>query len=121
MEKDSILRVAKNIRRQLITTANPNVLLSWGSSNFVATVFNRLPALAFSVNARLFSGTVVIALASDDTYEVHLVEKKSSRLVASDVYFDQMADIIDVAIERGEDPEAYEAFCKAQLALLINL
>ena len=49
--------------------------MSWGVSEFVATVFQELPALRLKVNGRLHAGYVVIALNGSDYYEVYLLKE----------------------------------------------
>ena len=120
MEKEHILTIANTIRTQLTMSVQPDVLLSWGISDPIATIFHEMPALAFQVEGRLFKGIVAIAYNAMDLYEVYLVSKDSENCVSDEVYADQLGDIIDVAIERGTDPEEYDAFCRAQLALLVS-
>ncbi len=120
MEKEFILSIANTIRTQLTMSVQPEVLLSWGISEPVATSFHGMPTLAFQVEGRLFKGMVAIAYNASDLYEVYLVSKDDETCVSDDVYADQLGDVIDVAIERGTDPEEYEAFCKAQLSLLVS-
>lgn len=120
MEKEHILTIANTIRTQLTMSVQPDVLLSWGISEPIATIFHEMPALAFQVEGRLFKGIVAIAYNAMDLYEVYLVSKDTENCVSDEVYADQLGDIIDVAIERGTDPEEYDAFCRAQLALLVT-
>ena len=113
MEKEHILTIANTIRTQLTMSVQPDVLLSWGISEPIATIFHEMPALAFQVEGRLFKGIVAIR-------ELHMRVLRETGFSCAEVYADQLGDIIDVAIERGTDPEEYDAFCRAQLALLVT-
>ena len=44
MDKEYVMRVAATIREQLVTMTDTPVLMSWGIGEFMATVFNDLPA-----------------------------------------------------------------------------
>lgn len=120
MDKDYILSVAETIRKQLFLGTDPDIIGSWAVSNPVATVFNEMPSFGFQADARLFKGIVIIALNSSDLYEVYLLNKDTKRCVSNEVYADQLGEIIDTAIESGDNPEEYKKFCEAQRSLLVN-
>lgn len=121
MDKDYILSVARTIKSQLVATADPNVICSWGISNPMATVFRNMPAFAFIVDGRLFKGGVLIALNSSDLYEIYLVKSGSETCLCNEAYADQLVSIIDTAVESGNDPEEYEKFCQSQLGELVQV
>ena len=73
-----------------------------------------MAALKFKVDGRLFQGDVIIAYNENDTYEIYLQDKSGTRLVNDDVYFDEMSEVIDVAIERGDNKAEYDAFCEGE-------
>lgn len=114
MDKEYILDTAETIRQQLVATTPFNIICSWGALHgFNATVHNGMAALKFKVNGRLFKGDVVIAYnEGGDFYEVYLVNEQETQRVGGEVYFDEMGDLIDEAVERGENPEEYQEFIK---------
>lgn len=118
MEKEYIISVVNTIKSQLIAGTDLDVLQSWGFQNPMATVFRDMPALAFFVNGRLFRGCVIIAYQPSDTYDIFLVTPSSERQIGEEIFADQLGDIIDRAVERGDNTEEYEKFCQSQLALL---
>lgn len=115
MDKDYVMQTANTIAQQLLATTKRSVLFSWGAFyGFRATIYRDMAALKFRVNGRLFQGDVIIAYNENDTYEIYLKNEDGSRLVKDDVYFDEMSEVIDVAIERGENKAEYEAFCEGE-------
>ena len=115
MDKDYVMQIANEAARQLLATTPKNVLFSWGAFyGFRADIYTDMAALKFRVNGRLFQGDVIIAYNENDTYEIYLQDKSGERLVKDDVYFDEMSDVIDVAIERGENKAEYTAFCEGE-------
>lgn len=115
MDKDYVIQIADTIAQQLLATTPKNILFSWGAFyGFRAAIYNDMTALKFKVNGRLFQGDVIIAYNENDTYEIYLQDKSGTRLVKDDVYFDEMSDVIDVAIERGDNKAEYDAFCEGE-------
>ena len=115
MDKDYVMQTANTIAQQLLATTPQNVLFSWGAFyGFRAAIYKDMAALKFRVNGRLFQGYVIIAYNENDTYEVYLQDRGGTRLVKDDVYFDEMSDVIDVAVERGDNQAEYEAFCEGE-------
>ena len=115
MDKDYVMQIANEAARQLLATTPKNVLFSWGAFyGFRATIYRDMAALKFRVNGRLFQGDVIIAYNENDTYEVYLKNADGVRMVKDDVYFDEMSEVIDVAIERGDNQAEYEAFCEGE-------
>ena len=72
------MHIAQTIKEQLLSFTPIPVFMSWGVSEFVATVFQELPALRLKVNGRLHAGYVVIALNGSDYYEVYLLKEDQS-------------------------------------------
>ena len=121
MDKDYVMRIANEAARQLLATTPKNILFSWGAFyGFRATIYRDMAALKFRVNGRLFRGDVIIAYNENDTYEIYLQDKSGTRLVKDDVYFDEMSEVIDVAIERGENKAEYDAFCEGERIKLMH-
>ena len=122
MDKEYVMHIAQTIKEQLLSFTPIPVFMSWGVSEFVATVFQELPALRLKVNGRLHAGYVVIALNCSDYYEVYLLKEDDSnaKCVNEEVCFDELGDVIDRAIESGTDKEEYDKFCDRQLAELLS-
>lgn len=121
MDKDYVMQIANEAARQLLATTPTNVLFSWGAFyGFRAAIYRDMAALKFRVNGRLFQGDVIIAYNENDTYEIYLQDKSGTRLVKDDVYFDEMGEVIDVAIERGKNQNEYEAFCEGERIKLMQ-
>lgn len=120
-DKEHILSVAETIRQQLIGLTNRSVLMSWGITQLTATAVDNMAALKLTVNGRLHKGDVIIALnEGTDYYEVYLKNKDGRKKIAYDIDFTQLGEIIDTAIESGNDPAEYEKFCSEQRALLFG-
>lgn len=121
MEKDYVLSVADTIRQQLLGQTPMSVLWSWGAIHgFFATVYKDMATLRFKVSGRLFKGHVLIAYNEMDYYEIYLKDNDGVRQVQDEVFFDQLCDVIDEAIERGDNPEEYAAFCEQEKAKLLR-
>lgn len=106
---------------QILATAGVNTFNCWGVSRKIATTCKGMPALALKVDARLFQGLLVVALnEGKDLYELYTITDASNepKKIAEDLYSDMLGDEIDRLIERGDNWEEYEAFCKAQDKLL---
>lgn len=119
MEKEYVMYVAETARKQLLGMTPAPVIMSWGISGLYATEFKDMPALGIKVNGRLFKGLVIIALNGSDYYEVYLTNETETRLVSDEVCFDELGELIDRHIERGEDKEEYDRFCETQLKNLV--
>lgn len=120
MNKEYVMQVAKTIKEQLVSLTPMPILMSWGTKEFVATLYDDMPALRFKVNGRLHAGYVIIALNGSDYYEVYLQDDKGTECLNEEVYFDELGDVIDRAIESGTDKEEYDKFCHQQLAVLLG-
>lgn len=106
-----IIMYGKEIYNQLRTLGQTE-MWSWGARSF--KVFNEknftdighLGGLFFQVSGHLFKGKVMIRLAGNDTYTIDFGTLRSgvfkSKKQITDVYFDQMVDIIDDYVEYDE-------------------
>jgi hypothetical protein len=75
----------------------------------------------FKVNGRLHKGAVFIALNEGvDYYEIFLQDASGTRKVAEDIDFEQLGEVIDRHIERGENAAEYNAFCEAEYRKLMR-
>jgi hypothetical protein len=78
--------------------ANRIWLWSWGSKNF--TQFEN-KALFFTVSGNHHKGIVLITLAWNDTYTVRFLSNRwNVKSVVTDVFFDELAEVIDDKVER---------------------
>lgn len=81
-----------------ILKANQIWLWSWAARNF--SQWNN-KALWFTVSGHLHKGIVLITLAWNDTYTVTLLTTKwTVKKEITDVYFDELAQTIDINVER---------------------
>lgn len=101
--KDEVLEIVNTIREQIRMTTPTNVFWSWGVSKLFATMYNNMPTLALRVSGLLHKGWVYVSYdCGTDTYTVTLlsVQKKVKKTI-TEVYFDELGEIIDTNIERG--------------------
>lgn len=120
MNKEYVMHIAKTIKTQLVSLTAMPILMSWDIKEFIATIYDDMPALRLKVNGRLHAGYVIIALNGSDYYEVYLQNDKGTECVNEEVYFDELGDVIDRAIESGTDKEEYNKFCHQQLVVLLG-
>lgn len=104
------MQMANTIKDQLVGTTPLNVLCSWGIHRFAATEYKGMAALRFSVEGRLFRGNVIIAYNALDYYEVFLQDYAGTRRIGDEVYFGELGNVIDEAVERGKDEAGYRRF-----------
>ena len=77
---------------------NPLWRMTWGATNF--TTFQN-KALFFNVSGFNHKGIVLITLDWNDTYTITLVSTQwNVKKVIKDVYCDELANVIDVNVER---------------------
>lgn len=109
METNYVNEVARGIIATLKYT--PTLLMSWGATEFCAQIYEKMPALKFSVNGFLFKGTIVVALNEGaDLYEVYCIDNQNNVVKSDDgVYFDELADVIDTMVEKNGSQEEYNS------------
>jgi hypothetical protein len=121
MEAEYILSTAETIRKQLVTLTDINILMSWGISHIVATTKNGMAALKFDVRGRLHRGAVIIAYdEGSDYYQIFLRYPTGDKLIDEDVDFESMPNIIDRAVEVGNDEDEYSKFCYDEFNKLLH-
>lgn len=123
MKQQFVMQTAETIRQQLFGLTDFNVICSWGiKPPLRATIVNSMASLKFDVNARLHKGFVIIAYdEGDDYYKIYLqAPGKSPYLIAEDIDFTQLGDVIDTAIESGTNKAEYDAFCEEERRKLMN-
>ena len=93
MENQSI-EIAKTIQQQLMGMGKMKVW-SWGANSWAS-----IPeGLAFKVQGFKFKGVVKIVLTPSDTYTIEFIKAKKVQKEMTDVYFDEMVDLIDGYVE----------------------
>lgn len=118
--KEYVLQIAQTIKEQLVGMTPAPVIMSWGITEFAATIYRDLPALRIKLNGRLHTGYVMIVLNGSDYYEVYLLSGSATECVSKEVCFDELGNVIDRAVESGTDQAEYEEFCRQQLGKLLS-
>lgn len=88
------IEIAKTIRTQLFAHGKIKVW-SWGSHAW--TAINN--GLAFKVQGFKLKGVVKIVLMPSDTYKIEFIKAGKVIKELTDVYFDQLTDLIDATVE----------------------
>ena len=86
--------IAKTIQEQLFAFGRVKVF-SWGANSWTAIK----DGLVFKVQGFKFKGTIKIVLVPNDTYTIQLIKDDKIEQEFTDVYFDQMTDLIDSHVE----------------------
>lgn len=122
MTQQEIMSIAQTIQQQLYRLTSGNVICSWGVRYpLMATMFHDMAALCLVVDSRLFRGKVYICYdEGSDYYVIYLKNDKEERLLASDLDFTQLGDVIDRSIEVGNDKAEYDRFCEAERQKLLR-
>lgn len=94
MEEQSI-EIAQIIHQQLTDGQNKIKVWSWGANNWTAIT----NGLLFQVQGFKFTGHVAIVLGGNDLYKILLMKDMEVVKDFSDVYFDEMVDLIDNQVE----------------------
>lgn len=92
----------------IIRSGGP-VTWSWGPKSFQAMAYKGMAALYFSVSGFLHKGKVIVALnAGADCFEVYCIDKKENVVaLMDDVYFNELVEVIDRLVERGDSDTEY--------------
>jgi len=87
-------------------TIRKNVFWSWGANGFV-NYANKV--LKFKTNGFNHKGHVYILLAANDTYTVVVTNTRRKIIsTASDIYGDDLQDMVDIFVEKGCDDKTYK-------------
>lgn len=95
------LLIANEIRKQLYAFNTPAVW-SWGARDWQAlSAYSGgiRGGLRFRVSGQLFKGIVEVRLTGADLYDVHLIRGKTVKVLAEGLFFDQLNEAIDYAVE----------------------
>lgn len=106
MRNSFILTVANEISRQIRCGVTADVVMSWGVSKCIATVYNDMATLALRVSGILHKGWVYVSLDEGrDVYIVTLLssDKKKVISVHDEVYCEELGSVIDNLVERKEE------------------
>lgn len=98
MKKEYVMQVVESIRGLLVTLVPADVLISWGLTGFIATVFENMPALKFHVSGRMHTGFVIIALNGSNHYAVYLQNGTDTKCLHDEVCFDELGELLDCHI-----------------------
>lgn len=89
-----------------VLKVNPSIYWSWGVSKLIKiqNKGNEDVGLLLKVNGHHHKSWVLITLAWDDTYTVHIINRLGKTLnTYEQVYFDDLVEIIDNRIEKKAD------------------
>lgn len=103
MEQEFLMKIANEINRQIRCGVTADVIMSWGISKRIATVYNYMATLALRVSGILHEGWVYVSLDEGrDVYIVTLLstDKKNVVSVHDEVYCDDLGGLIDSLVER---------------------
>jgi hypothetical protein len=108
------MNVGQTIFQQIRTLTPTPIYFSWGASKFQTFNTDQLKGigefyiggLVFYARGAKHKGHVVVTLAGNDTYTVSIGHLKNltiqPKTQIKDVYFDELADVIDNLIEKQD-------------------
>lgn len=106
MEQEFVLKVANEINRQIRCSVRADIVISWGVSKRVATVYKDRATLALRVSGVLHDGWVYVSLDEGrDVYIVTLLsaDKRTVVKVHDEVYCEDLGGVIDSLVERNTE------------------
>ena len=108
MDTEFINHTAQNIL-EIIRAGGP-ISWSWGPDKFRPTVYEKMPAMRFSVSGFVHEGDVVVALnRAADLYEVYCLDETDKVVSSQDeVFFNELVDVIDRLVEKNCSTVDYE-------------
>ena len=125
MQKDVLLRIANEIMRQIRCGVTLDVVMSWGVSKRIATVYEDMATLALRVRGVLHDGWVYVSLDEGrDVYIVTLLSADKSKVVQvrDEVYCEELGSVIDNLVERKTEwtDEEYRKLAMADSERKLN-
>lgn len=105
MEQEFLMKIANEINRQIRCGVAVDVIMSWGVSKRIATVYQDRATLALRVSGVLHKGWVYVSLDEGrDCYVVTLLSADKSKVikVRDEVYCEELGSVIDNLVERKE-------------------
>ena len=106
-QTNNLMEIVTTINQQLLISAPIHIQMSWGVSKRIACVYMDMPTLKLKVQGFEHKGWVLISLNEGlDLYEIRLMTLKGEVVKTVDqVFFDEMGDLVDRLVERGEGPQ----------------
>lgn len=126
MEQEFLMIIANEINRQIRCGVTVDVIMSWGISKRIATVYQDRATLALRVSGVLHKGWVYISLdEGKDCYVVTLLSADKSKVikVRDEVYCEELGSVIDNLVERNEEwtDDMYKELAFADSEMKLNL
>lgn len=126
MEQEFLMKIANEINRQILCGATVDVIMSWGVSKRIATVYQDRATLALRVSGVLHKGWVYVSLDEGrDCYVVTLLSADKSKVikVRDEVYCEELGNVIDNLVERKEEwtDDMYKELAFADSKMKLNL
>lgn len=126
MEQEFLMKIANEINRQIRCGVTVDVIMSWGVSKRIATVYQDRATLALRVSGVLHKGWVYVSLDEGrDCYVVTLLSADKSKVikVRDEVYCEELGNVIDNLVERKEEwtDDMYKELAFADSKMKLNL
>lgn len=126
MEQEFLMKIANEINRQIRCGVTVDVIMSWGVSKRIATVYQDRATLALRVSGVLHKGWVYVSLDEGrDCYAVTLLSADKSKVikVRDEVYCEELGSVIDNLVERKEEwtDDMYKELAFADSKMKLNL
>lgn len=126
MEQEFLMKIANEINRQIRCGVTVDVIMSWGVSKRIATVYQDRATLALRVSGVLHKGWVYVSLDEGrDCYVVTLLSADKSKVikVRDEVYCEELGSVIDNLVERKEEwtDDMYKELAFADSKMKLNL
>lgn len=125
MEQEFLMKIANEINRQIRCGVTADVIMSWGVSKRIATVYQARATLALRVSGVLHKGWVYVSLDEGrDCYVVTLLSADKGKVikVRDEVYCEELGSVIDNLVERNEEwtDDMYKKFAFADSERKLN-
>lgn len=126
MEQEFLMKIANEINCQIRCGVTVDVIMSWGISKRIATVYQDRATLALRVSGVLHKGWVYVSLDEGrDCYVVTLLSADKSKVikVRDEVYCEELGSVIDNLVERKEEwtDDMYKELAFADSEMKLNL
>lgn len=126
MEQEFLMKIANEINRQIRCGVTVDVIMSWGVSKRIATVYQDRATLALRVSGVLHKGWVYVSLDEGrDCYVVTLLSADKNKVikVRDEVYCEELGSVIDSLVERKEEwtDDMYKELDFADSKMKLNL
>lgn len=126
MEQEFLMKIANEINRQIRCGVTANVIMSWGVSKRIATVYQDRATLALRVSGVLHKDWVYVSLDEGrDCYIVTLLSADKSKVikVRDEVYCEELGSVIDNLVERKKEwtDDMYKKLAFADSEMKLNL